>query len=242
MSKNNLTFSMALLFFITFVFLGSIVVNEKKVDWMLPKIKEKFHAYIQQNYKKINSEIQLETVTYNQRKKQFEGKVINKENKHLYFYITYKKRKIHSTYQKDYQQMKSLIAYTEKKLNQKLKIKNTKIKISLPISNAVKKNLLEGEKIEQLKIYTLIKEDTIKNFHKETLVKYLNNLETTIKNQNLTPKDYKITLSNQEDITKEITIEKLSLPNPYLEEICQGILESDKTIENKYNIRYNYLN
>ena len=47
----KLTLSMALLFLVTFVSFGTIIINEKKEDLFMPHIKNKLEDYLKENYK-----------------------------------------------------------------------------------------------------------------------------------------------------------------------------------------------
>lgn len=245
MSKNGLTYGMAFFFLLSFVLLGLIVVNEKKVDIMMPKIEKKFHEYIDENYKSIKNEITIDKIIYDKKKKYFKIKVTNKENKHLYFLLYYKNKKITSTFQKDYKEGKTFITYLEKTIKKEIGINDLSIKISSSfdkLGKAVKVRLLKEEDLTSLKIYTVVKEFSLEEFTQEEIINTIYKFEKNLKDKNAKPKDYNFTFTNLKEITQAFNISNITLPTPYLEIIIEGILKHDKTIENQYNIKYNYLN
>lgn len=75
---KKLILGMSLLFLITFVFFGTLIVTEKLAPLYTNKVKEKFIAYLTKNYKN-NSEFTLKNVTYTPQK--YEAKVTNKKIK-----------------------------------------------------------------------------------------------------------------------------------------------------------------
>ena len=48
--KNKLTLAMGLFYLIVILFLGLIIISEKKEKFLLPKVKEKMLNYINKNY------------------------------------------------------------------------------------------------------------------------------------------------------------------------------------------------
>lgn len=245
MNKNGLTYGMALLFLLSFVLLGLIVVNEKKVDIMMPKIEDKLYSYIDENYKDIQNEINIGKVKYENEKKRFSLKITNTKSKHLYFHLYYKNKKITSTFESDYKEGRTLLNYLEKRIEKKINLENLSISITTPLnkfSEDVENRLLKEEDLISLKIYTIIKEFSLEDFSQNQIITTIRTLETTLTEKEINPKDYSLTFTNKLDITQAFKIEKLTLPNANLNQIIFGILNHDKTIENQYNIKYNYLN
>lgn len=245
MSKNGLTYGMAFFFLLSFVLLGLIVVNEKKVDIMMPKVEKKFHEYIDENYKSMKNEITINKIIYDKKKKYFQTKITNKENKHLYFVLYYKNKKITSTFQNDYKKGKTFIAYLEKTIKKEIGINDLSIKISSSfdkLGKAVRGQLLKEEDLISLKIYTIVKEFSLEEFTQEEIINTIQKFEKSLKDKNAKPKDYSFTFTNQKEITQAFELSNITLSTPYLENIIEGILKHDKTIENQYNIKYNYLN
>lgn len=244
MSKNGLTYGMAFLFLISFVLLGLIVVKEKKVSIMLPRVEVKMKDYIEENLKDLD-QIRYEKTKYNETEKRFEKKVISTKNKNLYFYLYYKKKRITSTYEEDYQKGKSLLSHLEKEMTKDTEEENIKITIDTPLdqfSNEVKELLLKEENLKSLKIYTLEKEMKVSSFTEEEILLELTKLVLQNQKNGISPKNYTLTITNSSDVTQSIKIENLILPNTDIREILKYILKNDKTIETKYNIKYNYLN
>ena len=153
----KLTLSMALLFLITFVSFGTIIINEKKEELFMPHIKNKLENYLKDNYNDLSN---LKTdISYN--KDKFILKVISEENKNYYFNIYYKNKKITDSYQNDYIEGNTYLNYLEKKLEKEIK-KDLDIKTSINIittldsmTSKTKKNVLLEKDIKQLEIYTL---------------------------------------------------------------------------------------
>lgn len=245
MNKNRLTYGMAFFFLSSFVLLGLIIVNEKKVDIMIPIVEEKMESFIEENYSAIKEEVNYHSLKYNEKKKRFEQKIESKKNSHLYFYLYYKRKKITSTYERDYQKGKTLLDHLEKILTNEIKEENTTIKIKTPLDQftpEVKERLLKEEKIKEIKVYTVERNIKVSLLETQTIVKALNEMLTEITKNGLIPKNYTITLTNNNDITQSIKIEDLNLPNNNIIEIITSILANDKTIETKYNIKYKFLN
>ena len=93
---KKLILGMALLFFITFVTLGTLVVTEKLAPFYTDKIEKKFINYINKNYKDEKENFKIGKITY--KATVYKVKVTNKNNKDLYFTMTYQNKKIKSTY------------------------------------------------------------------------------------------------------------------------------------------------
>ena len=145
---KKLMIGMTLLFFITFVTLGTLVVTEKLAPFYTDKIETKFKNYINKNYPQEKDNLKIKKITYDTT--EYKTKVINKNNKDLYFTMTYKDKKITSTYKEDYLQGKTLLSKTkkqlEKKINKHLKI-NAKITFPLTLNNyatEIRENMIEG--------------------------------------------------------------------------------------------------
>ena len=245
MNKNGLTYGMALLFLISFVLLGLIVVEEKKDVIMLPKVEQALEKERKEKYSDIEKEIIIEKPSYEKDKKRFTQKITNKNNKNLYFYLYYKKKEITSTYEEDYKKGRTLLSHLEKKIEKEIAEDGLKVKIMTPLNqftSEVKSLLLKEENLKTLKIYTLEKEIKVSDFTPTTIMTSINNLVLSNVKEKISPKNYTLTITNSNDITQSIKIENLILPNLALGEIITGILINDKTTETKYNIKYSYLN
>ena len=155
--QNKLTMQMAIFFLIVFVSFGTLVVKEKQNILFKPKIENSINEYISNNYNDLDlkkSEVKIEN-------NKFIMKVMNKTNENLYFYITYYKKEITDTYQKDYIEGNSLIPYINKQIENKINnIYNVNAKVTITntldnYSSQIKEKLLKEDKLENLKIYNL---------------------------------------------------------------------------------------
>lgn len=245
MNRNKLTYGMAFFFLISFTLLGFIVVEEKKVDIMMPKVEKKIDTYLKEHYVSIKTELKKEKLIYDEKNKKFIQKITNHQNKNLYFYLSYQKKKIISTYKEDYQYGKTLLTHIEKNLEEQINDKTIKVKINTPLnkmSQEVKEQLLKEKNLKNLKIYTIEKDLKVDFFTLPYILQAINQLSIEHKANQISPKNYTLTITNRSDITQSIKIENLILPNNYIKEIITGVLTNDKTTETKYNIKYSYLN
>jgi len=242
MNKNGLTYGMAFFFLISFVLLGLILVNEKKLEIITPKVEEKLNQFIEENDNMKKEELKYNKVKYNKKKKRFEQKVENKKNKHLYFYLYYKNKQITSTYKEDYVKGKTLLSHLEESLSKELK-ETVKIKTPLDqFTEEIKEYIQKEENLKSLKIYTIEKEIKVPNLDPTSIIQSLNEIILEQKKKEFTPKNYSLTLTNSTDITQSVKIDNLVLPNNNINEIITAIITNDKTIETKYNIKYKFLN
>lgn len=244
---NKLTLQMALFFLIIFVIFGTIIIKEKSTTLFLPKIESSINEYISKNYSTL--ELTKEEIT--EKNNTFTMKVMNKTNNNLYFYISYSNKKITDTYQEDYVEGKTLINHLNKKIEKNIKEKtnyNCKAVINNTYNNfseKVKQILLTEKNIESLKIYTLETEITT-SWNYETITNNITNIMTTLEQNNITPKNYTITITDQNDITNAVKISNLTtknLENNNLYIIINDIINNNNTtILSENNITYEYLN
>ena len=85
---KKLILGMALLFLITFVSFGTIVVTEKLAPFFTDKIKTKFETYIEKNYKDDKNNLTIGKITY--KNQQYKAKISNKKIIHkikIFFFI-----------------------------------------------------------------------------------------------------------------------------------------------------------
>lgn len=246
-TQNKLTMQMAIFFLIVFVLFGTIVVYEKKNELFLPKIENSINEYINENYSSLElkkEEIKIEDNT-------FTMKVMNKENNNLYFYITYSDKKIKDTYQEDYEEGKSIINYLNNKIQKEIKDK-TNLTCTISINNTynnfsvkVKEQLLKEKNIETLKIYTL-ETEIYSQWDYISITNKITDTMTTLENNNITPKNYTIIVTDQTDITKSVKITNLTeelIKNNNLPIIINDIINNNKTsILSENKITYEYLN
>lgn len=245
--QHKLTIQMAFFFLIIFVIFGTIILKEKQDILFLPKIETKLNEYLTTNYSSLN----LKTSKIKSKNNKFTMKVMNPTNNNLYFYITYHNKKITDTYEKDYQEGNTLINYLNKEIEKIIKEKTNdsyKVKINNTYDNfssKIKETLLKEEKLESLKIYTLEKELTT-SWDSQTITKTISTIMTTLKAENITPKNFTFIINDKNDITKSVKITNLttkSIENNNLSIIINDIINDNKTsILSENNITYEYLN
>ena len=98
--QRKLTIGMTIFTFIVFISFGVILLNEKSAPYFAPRIEKKLINYINQKYKNELDNFNIGKTKYTKTK--YELKVESKENKNLYFIVTYYNKKITDTYKSDY--------------------------------------------------------------------------------------------------------------------------------------------
>ena len=215
---------------LTFIIFGIIIIYEKKETILLPKVDNKINTYINENYNEIKNNLIKGKTTY--KNNTFTKKIINKNNKNHFFYIKYKKRKIKDTYKKDYLQGKQLLNNLESKIKKTIKEKtnyDVEIKSTTTLNNYSKKVqsiLIEEKNIEQISFYN-IEIELIVKWDKKEIYNEILKLLTTIKENNINPKNYIIIISNKENIIESI--------NDIIDNNNSNVLHNN-------NIKYEYLN
>lgn len=248
--KNKLSISMGIFFSITIFLFGYIIVSEKTNEILVPKIDKKLKEYINNNYSEEKTNFNYNETTYSISEKKYFLKVYNKNNDKLFFKIMYKNNKITDTYKIDYKEGKTLLKSYEKKLSNNLnnkKYRNIKISYTKKLnkySTLVQDKLINNEDIKSLSIYNINYEATTSEYNKEGLTKIITDFGKYVSEKNYNPKTYSFIFNNKNDISQAIKIENLTteLIVNNLDEIITKITENDKTIMNKYNIKYTFLN
>lgn len=249
-TQKRLMFGQAIFFLFTFVCFGLIIVNEKQNELSTKKVKKEIESHINKNYKNIKDEIEYKDIKH--KNKTYSLKITSKNNKNLYFYIYYKNKKISDTYKKDYLEGRTLLNHIKENLTNEIKTKtNTTCKIQIPntlnnYTQIIKDKIINEENLLELKFYIIEKELYITNWTSENInneiIKFINN---NIQN-NITPKNYKIIVTNKNDIINSIQIDNLTndfINNPNKIQIINDIIKDNNSIllqENK--IKYKYLN
>ena len=211
--QKKLTLGMAIFTFIIFVSFGVIILNEKSAPYFAPKIEKKLIDYLKTEYKDEYNDFDIGTTIYSKTK--YNLKVTAKKNKNLYFNIFYDNKKITDTYEKDYKQGKTLLNSITKKIEDELKNKynqdfNIIMSKSLDeYSKQIQDNLILKNDLKSLKIYTL--ETTITSkWNTNDIGSKIIKLNNNLKEENLTPKSYNITIINSKDATKSVKISNLT--------------------------------
>lgn len=242
--KTKLTLYMGMFYLLLILVFGLIIINEKKEAMRLPKVKEKIINYTKEKYS--DETFKYSEITSSNNK--YSMKIYNKKNKHLYFTVTYQKKKITDTYKKDYLEGTTLNNYMSKKLNNELKEQLINIDYNFTIiyntklnncTEDIKKELINGN--YKIPIYTINVKYTISDI--SLLKDTLTNINNTAKQMNLIPKNYNITLNNKTNPSKSlnIIIEPSTIENNLLE-IITLINNNELTNLKKYNVECTYLN
>ena len=199
--------------FVLFVFiaLGTIVLNEKSKEFLIPKAEEKLTGYLKDNFSELEEEVKHSKVIYKNNK--YQMKVINKKNNNLYFYTYYSNKKYNNTYKKDYKEGNSLFTKIKKDLKDEISndIK-TSVDIDIPSSldkytTMVKERIIKKDNLSELKFYNIKKELIIDNWNAKDISIEINNFIKLCNSKGYTPKSYIITVTDKKDITKSILIE-----------------------------------
>lgn len=242
---KKLMLGMTILFLITFIFFGTLVTTEKLAPYYTDKIKERFENYIKENYKEENNNLKIGKISY--KNQQYKAKVSNKNNKDLYFTITYQNKEITNTYKKDYLEGKTLLNELEKNLEEKIK-ENTdqSVTISIPLSldkytNKIQENLINNN-LENTKIYDI--EFTINsNIEITSIVNKIEEIIAELSSMNIYPNHYNITINNKKS---KLTINNLTnntIEKTTLTKIISDIITNNESdIIKTNNISYQYTN
>ena len=239
--QKKLSFERGIFVFIVFVLLGVIVITEKFGSIMIPKITKKMNNYIEENYKDLNlntNDVTFKNTTYTM-------KLESKENKHHYFYINYYNRKITDTYKKDYVEGKNLLNHIKKKLKKEINNKtNTTCDIEITstldkYTESVQERIIKEDNLLELKFFIVKKELVIKEWDEENITTKINTFIN--KFDGITPKSYKIIITNKDDITESIEIQNIT--KEISKEIIHDIIKDEKSDLLKENkITYKNLN
>ncbi len=241
---KKLMIGMTLLFFITFVTLGTLVVTEKLAPFYTDKIETKFKNYINKNYPQEKDNLKIKKITYDTT--EYKTKVINKNNKDLYFTMTYKDKKITSTYKEDYLQGKTLLSKTkkqlEKKINKHLKI-NAKITFPLTLNNyatEIRENMIEGNPSNYNIKFTINNKLTLEQI--PNIINEINKITTTFNELDIKPNYYTIQIKSNNE---SLTIKKLTnntLQSDFLQQVITNILtDSNLDMLKENNLSYKYI-
>lgn len=248
--QKKLTIGMTIFAFIIFVSFGVIILNEKSAPYFAPKVEKKLLEYLQTEYKDEFDDFDIGTTIYNKTK--YNLKVKAKKNKNLYFNIFYENKKITDTYKDDYKEGKTLLTTITKKVEKELKTKYNQ-DFTITMSNSldeypkqVQDNLILKNDLKSLSIYTLETTITTKYTTSDIGNKIIK-LEKDLKEENLIPKSYNITVINSKDITKSLKINNLTNEiienSTLLSSIISDIIKNENSeLLKQNNITYKYFN
>ena len=212
MEKLKIEFTIFFIFVVTAFSL--IVINEKIKPLLVTKVDDKLESYIKEKYPDLEN-VNIEKTTY--KINIYQKNIINKENKHLYFNIYYKKqnKKITDNYKTNYVEGKEFLNYIYKKINKQIN-NNTKYKCQVTIKTTynkfntkIQERLLKEEDLLKLSIYT-IKLELETPIEKDNIINTLKNINKDFESNNIIPKDYTFTIIDPKDITKSIEIKEIT--------------------------------
>lgn len=239
---KKLMLGMTLLFLITFISLGTLVTTEKLAPFYTEKIETRINEYLEKNYQEEINDFELGKITYKNTK--YQAKVRNKENKDLYFTIIYQNKKITDTYEEDYKEGKTLLKTYKKELEQEISKKiNQEVQITFPLT--LNKYTQETrEKIINKKI-----DNTIYNIaftlntklDIEHIIEKITEISTLLRQENITPNTYEITIKDQDTKLQISNITQSVLEKNALTEIINAIMNNEESnLIKEHNITYQY--
>ena len=247
--QKQLLFARSIFLFIIIIAFGVIIFTEKAGKILIPKADKKLNNYINNKYKNekdnfIIGKTKFKNTTYT-------IKITNKNNKNHYFYIKYYHKKITDTYKKDYLEGKTILNHIKKSLKKEIE-NNTNTKCEITILNTLDKytstvqnRIIKEDNLKELKIYNLKKELIINNWNSKDISDKISKTISIYKNNNITPKNYIIIITNKNNITEsiEITLNENFINNSSKEEIINDIIKDNNSEILKENkITYKYLN
>lgn len=248
--RNKLTIQMSLLFLVVLVVFGVIIVNEKISPLKIPKVTEKLNIYINDNYKDILNDVDIEKVEYKEMK--YKTKLVSKENSNYYFYIYYENKKITDTYKKDYVEGESILNYQKEKIIENIK-KKTKATYTITISrtldkytDSLREKIITSNKPESLKIYNLEANITVSKFNATHIYKTIKSFNENLTDKNINPKTYTFIITDPDN--EEIAVKISNLTSDVIENddfitIINDIINKKKSnLLSNYDINYEYLN
>lgn len=248
--EKRLTIYMSLLFLIVMIVFGVTILNEEKSKILIPRVNDKLHSYLDNNYPELKNKVDTKKTIY--KKDTYILKVFSKKNKNLYFYLKYKDKQTTSTYKTDYIEGKTLLTKISKDLKKEISKKlNYKVNIKInnklnKFSKKVKQKILSEKNLTSLKIYDIYKDVEIDKLNTDNIYREIKKLKTDCDSKKITPKTYNFTITNKNDITESLEISNVSsdaIKSNDLKTIINDILnKNDSNILKKYNITYKYLN
>ena len=226
---KKLILGMALLFLITFVSFGTIVVTEKLAPFFTDKIKTKFETYIEKNYKDDKNYLTIGKITY--KNQQYKAKISNKKNKNWYFYITYQNKKIKDTYKEDYLEGKTLLTSIERKIEKKIN----------KYTNQIKENLISNN-LKEIKTYDITLTITTPTLTTENINKELEKRIQELYQIDIYPNHYTIKINSKDEKLTLTNLTEKTMKKEYRTQIINDIINNtNSNIIKENNITYNYV-
>lgn len=247
--QKKLTIQMTIFILIIIISFSFIILNEKSLPYITNKVDTKFKNYLNKNYETALSDFKITKSVY--KDDLYQAKVLYKENENLYFTLTYQDKKITDTYKEDYLEGKSFLNTLTKNLEEELK---KKYKYTFKINNLntldsyneqIRTFILKNNTFANLKIYTLeISFPT--TWENSELINKISSLHNSLKEDDITPKNYTFIIIDKSDITNYLEIKNLTAKviedNTTLEAVVSAIIKKENTeILKSNNISYQYL-
>lgn len=244
--RNKLTLQMSLLFFVIFVFFGVVVVNEKLSPLKIPKVTEKINVYINDKYKDILNDVNINEVEYKEMK--YQTKIVSKKNDNYYFYIFYENKKITDTYKKDYLEGQSILEYQKEKIIENIKNK-TKTTYNITMSKTldkytdnIKEKIITTKEPENLKIYDLEATILVSKYNADYISKTIMIYDENLQSKNINPKTYTFIVTNTDNQELAVKITNLNrdiIQNDDFTKIINDIINKKKSnLLSNYEIDY----
>ena len=244
-NKNSLLLGQGILMIVIIVAFGLIIINEKSIGLLENKAEKAINEYLESNYQEQITNLNQEKITH--KDNVFTKKITSKENKNLYFYVKYTKKELTDTYTEDFEEGKSLLTYLNKKLEKEIK-KKTKLSCTVKpttklndYSETVRERIIKEEDLLELKYFYIEKEFKIKDWNASSVTNEIKTFMKEIKDHNITPKYYEITITNQEDITTSIIISNITeefIESNESEQMIDDILNNKELTYSKITVRY----
>ncbi len=245
--KNKLTLGMGFLFFFVIVSFGLIIINEKKVSFLLPQIDKKINTYLKTNYENELEKLKINKTKYDLKCNCYKAKVFNKNNKKLFFEITYARKKIKDTYKVNYKQGKTLLGTIENTLTKELQQnkKDNTLKVIIPktldeFNPSIREEIINSNDFKNLNIYKIEDEFLITDWNFNTINNSIIDFHKQIIASKFKPISYDFYITNKSNPGESFQITNLKtdyINNQTLNELIPAIKNNNKEILNKYNMQ-----
>lgn len=248
--QRRLLFARNVFLFIIFVCFGVIIVTEKASGLLIPKVEKEMKEYLKTSISDLPNSIKTSEVTYD--KTIYKMKITSNENPNHFFYLYYSDKKFTDTYKEDYLEGKQLFNKISKDLENEIRNKiNTSVKVEIittldQFTSRVQSRIINEDNLLELKFYTIEKELTIDKWNEKEITKEIIDFMKKCNDNGITPKNYRIIITNNEDVTESIEINNLDedfITNKNNEKIIKDIINDNSTkLLKENNIKYKYLN
>ena len=168
------------------------------------------------------------------------------------FYITYSKKKLKDTYQKDYLEGSSIISHITNEIEKDI-LKKTKEEAIVSIKEKlndfpkqVQEKILQADTYSDLNLYNVEKEYIVNKWSSTEITSLILKFTNSLKENNITPKSYSFIITDANDLTKTISISNLKddlLTEATLEKIVSDCLNNNNSeLLESNEVSFKYLN